>query len=49
MRQALWQLWLRIVPAPPHCLAWLDWKRRHQWVAQRCHYLRRTQDLSLQL
>ena len=32
-----------------HRLAWLHWKRRHQWVAQRCHYLRRTQDLSLQL
>ncbi|MCY4520326.1 MAG: hypothetical protein OXC13_06050 [Caldilineaceae bacterium] len=31
----LWQMWLRIVPAPRHVLAWLDWKRLYAWTAQR--------------
>ncbi len=45
IRQQLWQLWqlcLHILPAAHHGLAWLDWKRYHQWVAQCCHYRRRT-------
>ena len=46
---ALYQFWLHIIPATHHCLAWLDWKRSHQWVAQLCHYLRCTQCSSLQL
>ena len=30
-------LWLR-VPAPARAiLAWADWRRRHQWLAQGCH------------
>jgi len=30
-----WQLWLRIVPAADH---WLAWKRDHAWTALVCHY-----------
>ena len=45
----LWQMWLRIVPATRHVLAWLDWKRLYAWTAQRRHYRRCTQPAGLQL
>ena len=46
IRRLLWCLWLR-VPAPAWAiLAWSDWRRRHQWVAQGCHA--RRQYLQLQ-
>ncbi|MCY4519776.1 MAG: hypothetical protein OXC13_03250 [Caldilineaceae bacterium] len=37
----LWRRLLRPVVADmKQVLAWSDWRRRHQWVAQGCHYRR---------
>lgn len=33
-RQSLYQVWLLFIPTTHHCLVWLDWKRRRQWIAQ---------------
>ena len=41
LRRMLWRLVLLVWRGVEHVLSWCGWRRRHQWIAQYCHYRRR--------
>jgi hypothetical protein len=41
LRRLLWRLVLAVPQTVRHILAWSQWRRRHQRVAQYDHYKRR--------
>jgi hypothetical protein len=41
VRRLLWRLLWMMLPSAAFVLAWSDWRRRHQAVAQHHHYRRR--------
>lgn len=47
VRRLLWKLAWAVRPAVTFVLGWSTWRRRHQAMAQRCHYHRRFNDLQL--
>jgi hypothetical protein len=49
VRRLLCRLVLTVLPPPKASLAWSDWRRRHQALAQRCHYQRRLARLNDEL
>jgi hypothetical protein len=49
VRRLLWQWLWRHPPRIMHIVGWSLWRRRHQAVAQSCHYRRRRQKHNLQL